>query len=115
MRQWPASASSAFADSETRPDFAARWKVSAVRSPTSASFPITTTSRAHEIDELAKLAASQNADALVCTHKDLVKVRLDALAGKPLWAVVVGLEFLAGQAELEKLLEPLVSQEGNDQ
>lgn len=61
-----------------------------------------------DIDALAQLAASSGAEALVCTHKDLVKVRLDALAGKPLWAVVVGLEFLAGEAELTKLLEPLV-------
>ena len=61
-----------------------------------------------DIDTLAQLATSSGAEALVCTHKDLVKVRLDALAGKPLWAVVVGLEFLAGEAELTKLLEPLV-------
>lgn len=65
-----------------------------------------------DIDDLADRAAKHQADALVCTHKDLVKVRLDALAGKPIWAVVVGLEFLAGQAELEELLEPLMPQEG---
>ncbi len=61
-----------------------------------------------DIDALARLAATSGAEAVVCTHKDLVKVRLDALAGKPLWAVVVGLEFLAGEEELLKLLEPLV-------
>ena len=58
-----------------------------------------------DIDALAQLAASSGAEALVCTHKDLVKVRLDALAGNPLWAVVVGLEFLAGEAGLTRLLE----------
>lgn len=60
-----------------------------------------------DIDALAQLAASSGAEAIICTHKDLVKVRLDALAGKPLWAVVVGLEFLAGEAELTKLLETI--------
>jgi len=64
-----------------------------------------------DIERLANVAREQKADLLVCTHKDLVKIRLDELRGTPLWAVVVGIEFLAGEAELAAKLEPLVPAE----
>jgi len=64
-----------------------------------------------DIDRLAETAGRAKADVLVCTHKDLVKIRLDELRGVPLWAVVVGIEFLAGEAELSAKLEPLVPAE----
>jgi tetraacyldisaccharide 4'-kinase len=61
-----------------------------------------------DVDSLAQAASAANADLLVCTHKDLVKLRLDRLAGRPLQAVVVGVEFLVGEAELLAKLEPLM-------
>jgi tetraacyldisaccharide 4'-kinase len=61
-----------------------------------------------DIERLAEIARRERADVLVCTHKDLVKIRLDALRGVPLWAVVVGIEFLSGEAELEAKLVPLL-------
>jgi hypothetical protein len=45
---------------------------------------------------------------LVCTHKDLVKLPLDQLGGKPLRALVVGMEFLNGQDALESKLHDLI-------
>lgn len=62
-----------------------------------------------EVDELARWIVTQNVDAVVCTHKDLVKIAKPDLGGKPLRAVLVGLEFLVGQSELESKLENLVA------
>lgn len=49
---------------------------------------------------LGESAASQNATALVCTQKDLVKVGVEQLNEIPLYALVVDIEFLAGEVEL---------------
>jgi tetraacyldisaccharide 4'-kinase len=40
---------------------------------------------------------------LITTQKDLVKLRICDLAGRPLWAVRIGLAIHAGQADLEAL------------
>ncbi|MCE9603665.1 MAG: tetraacyldisaccharide 4'-kinase [Planctomycetia bacterium] len=61
-----------------------------------------------DVDMLAQAAREAQAEMLVCTHKDLVKLRLDLLAGKPLKAVVVGVEFLSGEADLLRRLEQLL-------
>jgi len=61
-----------------------------------------------DIESLASWAAASNAEAIVTTHKDLVKVALDRLASKPLWALVVGLELLAGEAELAARLSAVL-------
>jgi tetraacyldisaccharide 4'-kinase len=61
-----------------------------------------------DIAELSRWPEAQNAAAIVCTHKDLVKINAATLGGKPLLAVVIGLEFLAGEQELERLLKPLL-------
>jgi tetraacyldisaccharide 4'-kinase len=41
---------------------------------------------------------------LVTTQKDLVKLPVSQLGGRPLWAVRVRLDFRAGQSDLERLL-----------
>lgn len=47
--------------------------------------------------------------AVLCTHKDLVKVQVAHLGKAPVWAVLIDLEFLAGQEELEsRYLQRLV-------
>jgi tetraacyldisaccharide 4'-kinase len=46
--------------------------------------------------------------AIACTHKDLVKLGLPALGPHPLWAVVIGIEVRAGQAELKARLTSLL-------
>ncbi len=60
---------------------------------------------AHELDELAAWADSLPATAVVCTHKDLVKIPRERLGGKPLWALCVAAEITLGRAALEALLE----------
>jgi tetraacyldisaccharide-1-P 4'-kinase len=45
---------------------------------------------------------------LVCTRKDLVKLRVPTLGSIPLWAVKVEIRFLAGEAEFEQSLAKIV-------
>ncbi len=61
-----------------------------------------------DIESLAVWAASLEVEAVVCTHKDLVKLKADRVGDRPLWAVRVALEFLAGETELASRLERLV-------
>ena len=64
---------------------------------------------ASDITSLAVWADEQNADALVCTHKDLVKINEDQLADWPLWAVEIGIEVTAGSEQLGAALEGLTA------
>jgi tetraacyldisaccharide 4'-kinase len=50
----------------------------------------------------------QQADVLVCTRKDLVKLRVPTLGSIPLWAVKIEIGFLAGQAEFEQQVAQIV-------
>jgi tetraacyldisaccharide 4'-kinase len=58
--------------------------------------------------ELVSLAQSSNADALVCTQKDLVKLPQQQLGGVPLWAVAIEMKFLRGQKQFECILNSVV-------
>jgi len=60
-----------------------------------------------DVDELATWAERSAAEAVVCTHKDLVKLRVARLEGKPLWAVRIGMQPLDGEEELADALVPL--------
>jgi tetraacyldisaccharide 4'-kinase len=57
--------------------------------------------RYNETDLIAVRSAAErlNAEAVVCTQKDLVKINLAQLGTLPLWAVRVGIDFLLGQDE----------------
>jgi tetraacyldisaccharide 4'-kinase len=58
-----------------------------------------------DIAELERMAADCDADAVVCTCKDLVKLPQDSIAGRPLLAVEIEMRFLAGQELLASALE----------
>lgn len=60
-----------------------------------------------DVERLDSWAATLDAEAVLCTHKDLVKLGIETLGGRPLRAIVVELEFLAGRAELEQRLREL--------
>jgi tetraacyldisaccharide 4'-kinase len=60
-----------------------------------------------EVESLSTWAAEQPVSAILCTMKDLVKLPVEQLGGRPLLAVVVGLEFLAGQEAFEARLASL--------
>ena len=57
-----------------------------------------------DLHALAAAARHAEAEALVCTQKDLVKIGLDRLGDRPLWAIRVGIDFFAGREEFEKEL-----------
>ena len=61
-----------------------------------------------DMESLAAWADRTDAAAVLCTQKDLVKLEVDRLGGRPLWAVTVGLEFLAGRDALEATLHGLL-------
>jgi tetraacyldisaccharide 4'-kinase len=59
---------------------------------------------AADAKELENIMMRCNAELAVCTHKDLVKLRQDEVAERPLWAVEIEMQFLAGQEALEALV-----------
>lgn len=61
-----------------------------------------------DIQSLAAWAADQDVAAVVCTHKDLVKIGLNRLGDRPLWAVAVGIAIRVGQSELEAKLGEII-------
>jgi tetraacyldisaccharide 4'-kinase len=62
-----------------------------------------------DLKALAETAAALAVDAVVCTHKDLVKLSENELAGRPLLALSIGLEIVHGRGVLEQRLEPLAN------
>ncbi|MBN1910612.1 MAG: tetraacyldisaccharide 4'-kinase [Pirellulales bacterium] len=60
-----------------------------------------------DVESLARWAERLDVEVILCTHKDLVKLALSRLGTRPLWAVAIGLDFLAGQTALEERLEAL--------
>jgi tetraacyldisaccharide 4'-kinase len=54
---------------------------------------------------LEEFAARSDAQLLVCTQKDLAKLRHVELAGRPLWAVDIEMQFLIGGKLLEELVK----------
>jgi tetraacyldisaccharide 4'-kinase len=59
------------------------------------------------IAEIARWADASDAAAVLCTHKDLVKVGEHWPGGKPLFALSGRLELMSGQSELEAALDGL--------
>lgn len=64
-----------------------------------------------DVESLLGWANELDVAAVLCTHKDLVKLGIDQLGNRPLWAVTIALEFLAGQSLLEAKLAGLLPQE----
>jgi tetraacyldisaccharide 4'-kinase len=62
-----------------------------------------------DMDSLAVWAENLGAKAVLCTHKDLVKIGLDQLGRLPLWAIRVEIDFIAGQNDLESRLLALLA------
>jgi tetraacyldisaccharide 4'-kinase len=61
-----------------------------------------------DVEELAAWIRSLDVQWVVCTHKDLVKLRLERLGEQPLWALEIEIDFLAGLDELEGQLAALL-------
>ena len=66
-----------------------------------------------DVATLADWAARLEVSAMLCTHKDLVKLAIDRLGACPLWAVSIGLDFLSGLDALEAKLSPLLPKQSS--
>jgi len=62
-----------------------------------------------DVEALSGWVQDGQVETVVCTQKDLVKVAASQLAGRPLWALTIGMEFLAGQDVLESKLEEVLA------
>ncbi len=51
-------------------------------------------------------------EQVICTHKDLVKLRTDRLGGKPLRALLIELTIDSNQDALESALQKIVGDVG---
>ncbi|MCC6491965.1 MAG: tetraacyldisaccharide 4'-kinase [Pirellulales bacterium] len=71
--------------------------------------------RREDLEQIAAIARQANAVAVVCTRKDLVKLRTPTIGGIPLQALAVELKFLVGERDFVAALQPLVDQAGNVQ
>jgi tetraacyldisaccharide 4'-kinase len=65
-----------------------------------------------QLEAIGQWAAKHRADALVCTQKDLVKIRSARLGGVPLWAVTIEAGIVSGAEALESRLETLLIRRG---
>lgn len=63
---------------------------------------------ADDLRQISLQAAQTQADVLLCTRKDLVKIQRDTIADKPLWALDIGLMFLDEPLPLTGLLRPFL-------
>lgn len=57
-----------------------------------------------DVESLARWVESLDVEAILCTAKDLVKLRLETIGGRPLWALAIELEVTRGREELESRL-----------
>lgn len=67
-----------------------------------------------DVAELQNWARSQNVGALLTTQKDLVKLGVDSLGGRPLWAVQIGAVVVCGAERLEAHLREILEQAPRD-
>jgi tetraacyldisaccharide 4'-kinase len=47
---------------------------------------------------------------IVCTHKDLVKIQTDSIAGKPLVAIQIEIDFVSGKDAYDSIVRKVISQ-----
>ncbi|QDT70016.1 Tetraacyldisaccharide 4'-kinase [Planctomycetes bacterium MalM25] len=62
-----------------------------------------------DIERLTREASDAGAAAIVCTHKDLVKVGVENLGGIPLRAIEIELRFRAGEELVRERLAPITA------
>ncbi len=63
---------------------------------------------ARDVDSLREWATASEADLVLTTQKDLVKLRTSSLGKVPLRALRIGMEVIAGESALEEVLTPLL-------
>jgi tetraacyldisaccharide 4'-kinase len=61
-----------------------------------------------DVTSLTNWGAQERLDALICTHKDLVKLGVDSLGSCPLWALAIELEVGEGEEPLSRMLTAML-------
>ncbi len=61
-----------------------------------------------DVESLSTWADQLDVDAVLCTHKDLVKLAVDHLGSRPLWAVRVGLDLTTGGDAFDAKLQSIL-------
>ena len=61
----------------------------------------------YDLDRIGQSAVDLGATAILCTHKDLVKIGFSRLAGVPLYAVLIDIKFQSGKKGIEQMLDRL--------
>ena len=64
------------------------------------------------LEHIRRWACERRADAIVCTSKDLVKIKRLRLGGVPLWAVDINTEITSGGLDLQTRLRRLLADYG---
>ncbi len=72
-------------------------------------FPDHYSYRRSDVESLADWVKDLNAEAVICTQKDLVKLGIDRLGTRALWALAIGLEISAGAADFEERLHGMLA------
>lgn len=67
-----------------------------------------------DLEQLGHEVAACGAEAVVCTHKDLVKIGTNTIGRQPLYAIQIDIEFVAGEDEFKHQLERLATLASND-
>jgi tetraacyldisaccharide 4'-kinase len=62
-------------------------------------------------EELSRAVAASDAEIVVCTHKDLVKLPIEQLGNRPLWALMVAMRILSGAELLETVLMKVIDRQ----
>lgn len=53
--------------------------------------------------------------AIICTHKDLVKLKTDRISGRELWALLVELEIVSGEADVQRSILGVIPRNNGSQ
>lgn len=62
-----------------------------------------------DLDSLAAAARAANAQALVCTHKDLVKIGVNRFRDLPIYALLIDLQIVSGEQDLKESIDAVVA------
>lgn len=62
-----------------------------------------------DVESLSSWASTLPVEAVVTSQKDLVKLQMDHLGSRPLWAVQIGVRIVAGQVALEQALNRVLA------
>ncbi len=57
-----------------------------------------------DVEMLADKANQSGAEALICTHKDLVKIGTNRIGSLPVYAILIDVEFVSGEAEFTRAI-----------